>query len=357
VQHRLPADHFAKMGWILSVKNAAMSARSFRVFSLQKAFAHPQLSWYARVHNDQAIKFLTTDKRDENVYFRGTFDQSKDHTRDNRFEGAEKGSSLDVGHDYKRDTSRNNPDVDLEKVHALLASRLQAKKMRQFDEADNICDELLRVHGVTVWDRDKTWRSGCSETGSELERAGGPVNYGPLGHDYLPSPDAGPAKATMSEEKINALLAERLQCKLSRRFADADRIRDLLESKGVYVHEFRKEWRADGVKFDDNMSQGRRMYQSRPYSESHHSDSAALTVEEIKTIENLIARRSLAKQSQNYRLADGIQDELRKDFNVHLNDFDNEWSAGGYFGPNRGHFREGRESHTRFRKSKTKRRS
>ena len=45
-------------------------------------------------------------------------------------------------------------------IENLLASRLEYRKKRMFDEADGVGDELLNVHGVTVWDKDKTWSTG-----------------------------------------------------------------------------------------------------------------------------------------------------------------------------------------------------
>jgi hypothetical protein len=45
-------------------------------------------------------------------------------------------------------------------INELLSSRLDTRKRRAFDEADAIRDVLLTVHGVSVWDKDRTWSTG-----------------------------------------------------------------------------------------------------------------------------------------------------------------------------------------------------
>lgn len=54
-----------------------------------------------------------------------------------------------VGHDYQRDPN-DFGSVDEGVVNDLLSQRLQFRKRKMFDEADNIRDDLLNVHGVTM---------------------------------------------------------------------------------------------------------------------------------------------------------------------------------------------------------------
>ena len=54
-----------------------------------------------------------------------------------------------VGHDYQRDPN-DFGSVDERVVNDLLSQRLQFRKRKMFDEADDIRDELLNVHGVTM---------------------------------------------------------------------------------------------------------------------------------------------------------------------------------------------------------------
>ena len=65
-------------------------------------------------------------------------------------------------HGYRHDTSRDAipiPSESLSIIDGLLASRLNARNNRSFDEADIIQNTLLNVHGVRVRDSDRTWSS------------------------------------------------------------------------------------------------------------------------------------------------------------------------------------------------------
>jgi len=77
------------------------------------------------------------------------------------------------GHDYIRDSSRDTTQVDETAVNRLLSDRLHYRKKRMFDAADDMRDELLNVHGVTVWDKDRTWTTGRGGADTRGGRGGG----------------------------------------------------------------------------------------------------------------------------------------------------------------------------------------
>jgi cysteinyl-tRNA synthetase len=269
------------------------------------------------------------------------------------------GGSRDTGgggpHDYTRDPS-DGSNVDEARVNRLIEERLTARKTGQFDQADALRDELLNNHGVTVWDKDKVWRSGCSASGSGMkggsrrvgERsdnargrgagAGRTTNFGPNGHDYTLSYDAGPNNSGLSDGEIHRKIAERLQSKMGRDFDAADAIQDVLISAGVYVHDGKKEWRADGRGFGDYESSGAvgrpgresgsRSDRNRPYQQSPHSEGTEM----VEVIQDLLAERIEAKRMRDFDTADAIRDELVQDYNVSINDRNREWSVGGDFG-------------------------
>jgi len=81
------------------------------------------------------------------------------------------------GHDYIRDTSRDTTPVDETAVNRLLSDRLHYRKKRMFDAADDMRDELLNVHGVTVWDKDRTWTTGRGGADTRGGRGGGRGTY------------------------------------------------------------------------------------------------------------------------------------------------------------------------------------
>jgi cysteinyl-tRNA synthetase len=368
------------MYWKCAVLIVVVVARNSQAFTIPTPLSITTVGTAPSARSDQRYSFFATE-RDEYDDFYNDFDPSADYTDGRRYaqdaysdrgrRGGADGFSAAGSHDYERDTSRDSSSVDLETVNSLIAARLQARKTGQFEEADGIRDDLLKIHGVSVWDREKTWRSGCSESGSGMRRSGGreqssgrgdrggrrtrePKDFGPLGHDYTASSDAGPVSSAITEDEIHALLAERLQYKMSRQFQDADRVQEQLLSNGVYVHDARKEWRADGVMFGDyaneggkpSRERGSRSDRNRPYAQSEYSDGEVLTSEQLQSIENLLSRRSGAKQTRNYRVADDIRDELKNDFNVFIEDRLRQWSVGGDFGPDQPGFDDMNRSYT-----------
>jgi cysteinyl-tRNA synthetase len=263
-------------------------------------------------------------------------------------------------HDYQRDTS-DSSNVNMDVVDRMMSQRLTARKTGQFEAADAIRDELLRDHGVMIRDKERTWRSGCSESGSGRNFGrggggrggdrdggrggggrggggrgrGGGKNFGPNGHDYNLSQEAGPSVSVLSEPEIHRLMADRLQCKLSRDFPGADSIQEELFSAGVMVHDARKEWRADGQGFGNDYNdskpgrdRGSRADRNRPYEMSPESEEAS----DVGAIQTLVAERVKAKMERIYNLADDIRDELRDVHNVLVDDKLRMWSVGGDFG-------------------------
>jgi hypothetical protein len=133
--------------------------------------------------------------------------------------------------------------VDEGQVNSMLAERLQAKMGRDFQTADRIRDQL-RAMGVEVYDKEKTWKAGGGGGGGGGGGfRGGGGQFGPKGHDYRRDDDGS---ATVDEGKIDAMLAERLQAKMSRDFPTADRIRDQLRGMGIEVYDQERTWKAGG---------------------------------------------------------------------------------------------------------------
>ena len=191
------------------------------------------------------------------------------------------------------------------------------------------------VFGGTGGGRDNNRREGRS-------RGNNVKDFGPKGHDYSMANDAGPIKdASVSEAEIDALIAERLQFKLKRNYGEADRIQGDLAHRGVFVHDGRKEWRADGENFGESASGGRmngmkpgRERNNNPYEMSDYSNQDNLTDEDREKIEDLVARRVSAKLSRDYDTADNLRDQLIREYNVKVEDRLRQWSIGSDFGEN-----------------------
>ena len=275
---------------------------------------------------------------------------------------------------YERDTSMDQSNVDVAAVERLLDDRQQARRQNDFDRADDIRNTLLQQYGVQVWDKDGVWRTGASASGSGLNRRssrdgvdggrfgrdrdrgrggrfgdrGGrsprrPKDFGPTGHDYEMAPDAGAIAVDISESEIHEMIAARLRAKMSRNFDEADEIQAQLTDAGIYVHDARKEWRADGIMFGDYANSDGRPGQERgsrrdremaPFEQSPYSAGIdTLTEDEMSDITRLVSQRNGAKLSRNYQTADRIRDELKAEYNVFLEDRLRQWSIGGDFGP------------------------
>jgi cysteinyl-tRNA synthetase len=354
-------------------------------------FVPPSTCTVAKKANNAKLSFLNVNVN--NAVLKARYNTDNDGYGNDSYGGGPGNGS----HDYERDTSADNSNVDLPQVNTLLAERLQARKTGQFETADSIRDELMGKHGVVVWDKEKTWRTGASDSGSgqrrpdrgggRFDRNGGgdrrggdrggdrygdrgrggdrggqrggdrggrgggggrrSMDFGPTGHDYEVSPDAGPIQSELSENEINGLIAERLQCKMSRDFETADAIQADLIRSGVFVHDGMKEWRADGEPYGDynnnsgpGMTRGSRKDRNAPYTQSQYSsastDAALLAPNDVTEIQNLVHERMEAKRSRDYDLADGIREDLRNNYSVWIDDKLQEWSVGGDFGPSGG---------------------
>jgi len=258
---------------------------------------------------------------------------------------------------YSRDTSRDNSNVDEAAVLEMLSKRGDAKRNRDFDAADQIREDLIHNFAVGVDDRSQTWRTGVSSSGSGQRFGGGgrgggreggrggrggrgggrrQKDFGPNGHDYELSSDAGDNSSQLSDTDIHSMLADRLQAKMSRDFQVADSIQMDLISGGVFVHDGMKEWRADGIPYGSFSDGGRgpsRTIGSRnpTYDRSPHSVDVEGGVED-ELIDGLVAERMKFKMMRDYDKADAIREGLRTKFNVLVDDRLQQWSVAGDFG-------------------------
>ncbi|KAH8063482.1 hypothetical protein JL722_2653 [Aureococcus anophagefferens] len=188
-------------------------------------------------------------------------------------------------HDYLRDDD-GSCAVDLDAVNGLLAERLDAKRDRNFPRADELRDELMRTHGVRVWDRERTWSA--QPKNSFRRREPRPL---PEAHDYS---RGGDLSAPVDETAVDALLLARMHAKMGRDFGRADALREeLSRDHGVRVHDGTKTWIA---------ARGR-----------EHGP-------------RLIAKRSRLKLRRKFHEADGIRDALLAEHNVHIDDKKRTWS-------------------------------
>jgi len=318
-------------------------------------------NWYADFDPSAYETYNSMTSDDDSRRSREGAGRSSNRDRRGRGDGRRERS---MAHDYVRDTSRDMSNVDEVVVNQLINDRLAARMRRDFDSADAIRDQLLNEYGVGIFDKDKTWRTGCSSSGSGMRRGRGgeggerqqrtpmqtrgrqqqrsPKQYfGPSGHDYEQSPDAGPNQSELDGSMIHELLAKRLQAKLSRDFGAADQIQSRLLSAGVFVHDARKEWRADGVPFGDvaradgkpSRTAGSRSDRDRnqPYRQSQYSQGLSASISGT-LIDKILQERLKFKQLRDFDKADAIMEGLKTKYGVFVDDRLREWSVGGDFG-------------------------
>jgi cysteinyl-tRNA synthetase len=223
-----------------------------------------------------------------------------------------------AAHGYQRDTSRDQSTVDEDAVSILLSERVEAKRRQDYEKADAIRNRLESEYGVGVIDKDRTWSTGYDRSSANrgvskrFDRARSIRNFGPTGHDYVMSEDAGPIKSRLSPSDIDLFLAARLHAKLLHQHDEADRLWRLLDEAGVKIHDARKEWRADGqsigiIKFVCVGGVG------------------TLSDDEVATVELLLRKRSQANINRDFELSDQIKDQLKSQYSVLIRDKTKEW--------------------------------
>lgn len=138
-------------------------------------------------------------------------------------------------------------------------------------------------------------------------------------HGYILEPNAGPMhpKCRLTENQIHILISKRQRCKNKRQYADADKILVALNQCGVYLHDKRKEWRADGK----NHFGRRSAYVRRGSTYGLLSDA------DIVAVETLVVDRSYAKKRGDFHIADELGDILRTKYRVKVDDKNREWSV------------------------------
>ena len=177
---------------------------------------------------------------------------------------------------------------------------------------------------------------------------------GPNGHDYQQSIGSIANNNSMfAESDIHTLLAKRLQAKFDRDFRTADAIQMELINGGVYIQDELREWRADGVPYDNNsgggVSGGRRKSNDNSsgmqYTKSPHSPATDNLPQIINDdlIQKLVYERAKYKFTRQYDKADLVREGLRTKFNVIIDDRLRQWSVGGDFGSEHNAVRESME--------------
>lgn len=230
------------------------------------------------------------------------------------------------GHDYSR-SKGDEGDMDgatLLQVNTLLKRRLTAKMERDFETADQLLDELKASFRVQVNDGYKEWRS----DGQPFLRY----------HKRVGRMDAG-----VDEKAVMALITERQEARKVRDYPTADDIlNQLLDKHGVVLDDAAWSWRVVGGSHDGRYGEGggygRRRSEQRARDGQHDyerdpEDSVETSAADLKEIDDLLSRRMHRKMAREFRAADALQDELRREFGVEVDDKFKSWRVAYPFEP------------------------
>jgi cysteinyl-tRNA synthetase len=201
-------------------------------------------------------------------------------------------------------------------IHRLISETLQCMLTHDFIRVNSIRAELFSA-GVRLDDYRRLWRA----DGQGFVRANRP---------YEMSPGAGPSLSVLPDPEIYRLIAERLQCRLSRDFQRADSILAELTSAGVRLDDGRREWRADGqgIRKADPNRPGGRIANADRYTSYRMAPEAGpnLSVLPEPEIHRLVAERLQCRLIRDFVMADSIRAELFS-AGVTLDDGRRQWRA------------------------------
>ena len=182
---------------------------------------------------------------------------------------------------------------------------MECKFARDFRVADQIEQELMRA-GVDVHDGFKEWRAD-----GQGWRRSNRDNYNDGPRTPKTYQQRGPGKGLTEEQinEINAMVAERSECKAEANYGRADEIFNELSDKyNVNVDDRNGEW----------------SLLSEEYLLS--PETTLVPDEKVQVeIEKKLGDRILARKARNFAMADDIRDELLRDYLVEIDDRSKEW--------------------------------
>ena len=157
-----------------------------------------------------------------------------------------------ASHGFMRAPGDTAP-VDEQRIDAILTQRNDAKRARDFETADRLRDQLQAEFNIRVDDKTREWRvmgPGAGMFGLAASHAPVSGGYGAapgmgggmgnVGHDYTRTPGDN---APVDVEKVNQILAQRLDAKRARDFTTSDALRDQLRNEmGIEVMDREKQW-------------------------------------------------------------------------------------------------------------------
>ena len=185
-----------------------------------------------------------------------TFEQSSSSGGRSNSNIGEEEEEDEISEFYRRDASdsRDVPIPNKQRLSQLLHTRFNARRMKQYEQVDEIDYQLRREFHVKAYDNPNYWtRSNIPPISylrrrarrKELQRK---KKFGPTGHDYqqVNNTIIDPVVCALTIHEIHTLLSRRLQHQLDTCYEIADVVKFDLLLNGVFIDDTTKQWRADG---------------------------------------------------------------------------------------------------------------
>jgi cysteinyl-tRNA synthetase len=202
-------------------------------------------------------------------------------------------------------------EADTPAIEALLVQRDECRRLRDYDGADTLRDELRFGHNVIVDDNDRAWWVDAS------------AGSGPPIGKQRPYEKGGRGQGAASDEvngEIEKVLEERDELRRARDFAGADELRDKLREKfNVIVDDRQKTWWVEEGSGGGNWGAERATRKpvlTKDFGPVGHDyvraedDEAELGEAEKGDINELLRRRLEAKLGREFEEADSLLEEL-----------------------------------------------
>jgi len=238
-----------------------------------------------------------------------------------------------TGHDYSLDKTAGPSISNLSEteIHAGVADRLRAKMNRDFASADQIQLRLAET-GVFVSDRTKEWRADGVQF---IDPSEGRKTYTPSDRNrpYVQSQDSE-AVTEDTIQIITKMVAERALCKRTKKYREADGLRDALQQNyNVILDDRVRQWSVGGsFGIDTNLKRAQmEAKNSRGYVQSNASLQLPEGITKAK-VQAAVDERTRLKQTKQYEESDVLRDQILQEYNVVLHDKIKMWSVGGDFG-------------------------
>lgn len=210
-------------------------------------------------------------------------------------------------------------DSKLAEILASIRERDMLREMRDFDTADAMRAELLALHGVSLDDKNRVWWTGALLDGAKVSMGGWKcVNNH---NDEM-----------KDRTLIEARVREREDARKSKDYHSADNIRDeLMDEFGVHLDDGLRMWwtSPDGslpaVYLEAKRGDGGKRWDSTWMKVKSGGENVTLSDEDNATIGAMVMAREDSRRKRNYAAADRIREDLRRKFNVYLDDVDHTW--------------------------------